>query len=87
MLDKITSSESGHDALRPSFDEEARKRKAAECKAQRLDERLRYANASLFVDKRQKVKKGSGKVDVSGQIVLTDEGFSHVLLLGITQWQ
>ena len=57
MLDKIASLESGQKALQDSLDEETRKRKAAERKAQRLDEQLKYANANRFGDKRQKVKK------------------------------
>lgn len=38
MLDKIASLESSHEALRSSLEDETRKRKAAELKAQRLDE-------------------------------------------------
>ncbi len=49
--------------LQSRLDEETRKRKAAERKAQRLDERLKYANANLFGDKRQKVKKSSSTKD------------------------
>ena len=45
------------------MDEEIRKRKAAERKAQHLDERLKYANANRFGDKCQKVKKDSDKTD------------------------
>ena len=56
MLDKIASLESGQKALQDSLDEETRKRKAAERKAQRLDEQLKYANANRFGDKRQKVR-------------------------------
>ena len=63
MLDKIASLESGQKALQNSLDEETRKRKAAERKAQRLDERLKYANSNRFGDKRQKVKKDSDKAD------------------------
>ena len=65
MLDKIASLESGQKALQNSLDEETCKRKAAERKAQRLDERLKYANANRFGDKRQKVKKASDKTDDS----------------------
>lgn len=56
MLDKIASLENGQKALQDSLDEETRKRKAAEHKAQRLDEQLKYANANRFGDKRQKVR-------------------------------
>ena len=56
MLDKIASLESGQKALQDSLDEETRKRKSAERKAQRLDEQLKYANANRFGDKRQKVR-------------------------------
>ena len=63
MLEKIASLESGQKALQNSLDEETRKRKAAERKAQRLDERLKYANSNRFGDKRQKVKKDSDKAD------------------------
>lgn len=63
MLDKIASLESGQKALQDSLDEETRKRKAAERKAQRLDEQLKYANANRFGDKRQKVKKTPDKTD------------------------
>lgn len=56
MLDKIASLESEQKALQDSLDEETRKRKAAERKAQRLDEQLKYANANRFGDKRQKVR-------------------------------
>ena len=56
MLDKIASLESGQKALQDSLDEETRKRKAAERKAQRLNEQLKYANANRFGDKRQKVR-------------------------------
>ena len=37
--------------LQSRLDEETRKRKAAECKVQRLDERLKYANSNRFGDK------------------------------------
>ena len=37
------------------MEEETRKRKAAERKPQRLDKRLKYANANRFGDKRQKL--------------------------------
>lgn len=47
--------------LETRLEEETRKRKSAERKAQRLDERLKYANANRFGDKRQKVKKESDK--------------------------
>ena len=40
--------------LETRLEEETRKRKSAERKAQRLDERLKYANANRFGDKRQK---------------------------------
>lgn len=63
MLDKISSLESSHEALRSSLEEESRKRKAAERKAQRLDERLKQANADRYGDKRQKVKKGQDKAE------------------------
>ena len=63
MLDKIASLESGQKALQNSLDEETRKRKAAELKAQRLDERLKYANSNRFGDKRQKVKTDSVNQD------------------------
>ena len=49
--------------LQSRLEEETRKRKAAERKAQRLDERLKYADSNLFGDKRQKVKKDSDKAD------------------------
>lgn len=51
MLEKIASLESGQKALQNSLDEETRKRKAAERKVQRLDERLKYANSNRFDDK------------------------------------
>lgn len=63
MLDRIASLESDQKTLQNSLNEETRKRKAAERKVQRLDERLKYANADRFGDKRQKVKKGSDKED------------------------
>ena len=63
MLDKIASLESGQKALQNSLNEETRKRKATERKAQRLDERLKYANSNHFGDKR-KVRKDSDKSDL-----------------------
>lgn len=63
MLEKIASLESGQKALQNSLDEETRKRKAAERKVQRLDERLKYANSNRFGDKRQKVRRDSDKAD------------------------
>ena len=51
MLEKIASLESGQKALQNSLDEETRKRKAAERKVQRFDERLKYANSNRFGDK------------------------------------
>ena len=61
MLDKIASLESGQKALLNSLDEETSKRKAAERKVQRLDERLIYTDTNRFGDKQQKVKKDSDK--------------------------
>lgn len=56
MLDKISSLESSHEALRSSLEVETRKRKAAERKAQRLDECLKQANAD-------RLKQMYGKCD------------------------
>lgn len=63
MQEEMASLRSGQEKLQSQLDEETRKRKAAERKAQRLDECLKYANANLFGDKRQKVKKNLGKTE------------------------
>lgn len=65
MFEKISSLENDQKALQSSLADETRKRKIAERKAQRLDERLKYANSNRFGDKRQKVKKDSTPKDES----------------------
>ena len=63
MQKSMAALQADQQKLLSRLDEETRKRKAAERKAQRLDERLKYANANRFGDKRQKVKKDSDKPD------------------------
>ena len=63
MQKSMAALQADQQKLLSRLDEETRKRKAAERKAQRLDERLKYANANRFGDKRQKVKKDSDKID------------------------
>ena len=63
MQKSMAALQADQEKLLSRLDEETRKRKAAERKAQRLDERLKYANANRFGDKRQKVKKDSDKTD------------------------
>ena len=63
MREEMAALKDGQEKLQSRLDEETRKRKAAERKAQRLDEQLKYANANRFGDKRQKVKKDSDKTD------------------------
>ena len=63
MQEAMAVLQAGQEKLQTQLDEETRKRKAAERKAQRLDERLKYANANSFGDKRQRIKKDSGKTE------------------------
>ena len=63
MQNSMAALQADQERLLSRLDEETRKRKAAERKAQRLDERLKYANANRFGDKRQKVKKDADKTD------------------------
>ena len=63
MQKSMAALQADQERLLSRLDEETRKRKAAERKAQRLDERLKYANANRFGDKRQKVKKDADKTD------------------------
>lgn len=63
MRESMSALQANQEKLQSRLDEEIRKRKVAERKAQRLDERLKYANANRFGDKRQKVKKDSDKPD------------------------
>ena len=63
MREEMAALKDGQEKLQSRLDEETHKRKAAERKAQRLDEQLKYANANRFGDKRQKVKKDSDKTD------------------------
>ena len=63
MQKSMAALQADQQKLLSRLDEETRKRKAAERKAQRLDERLKYANANRLGDKRQKVKKDSDKPD------------------------
>lgn len=65
MQKSMAALQADQQKLLSRLDEETRKRKAAERKAQRLDEQLKYANANRFGDKRQKVKKASDKTDDS----------------------
>ena len=61
LQEEMATLRSGQEKLQSQLIEETRKRKAAERKAQRLDECLKQANADRFGDKRQKVKKEQGK--------------------------
>lgn len=63
MQEEMAVLRSCQEKLQSLLDEETRKRKSAERKAQRLDERLKHANADRFGDKRQKVKKGQDKAE------------------------
>lgn len=63
LQETVAALQAGQEKLQSQLDEEIRKRKAAERKAQRLDERLKYANSSRFGDRRQKVKKESDKAE------------------------
>ena len=63
MQKSMAALQADQQKLLSRLDEETRKRKAAERKAQRLDEQLKYANANRFGDKRQKVKKTPDKTD------------------------
>ena len=51
MRESIAALKASQENLQSRLDEETRKRKTAERKAQRLDERLKYANANRFGDK------------------------------------
>ena len=63
MQEEMAVLRSCQEKLQSLLDEETRKRKSAERKAQRLDERLKHANADRFGDKRQKVTKGQDKAE------------------------
>lgn len=63
MRETVAILQANQEKLQLRLDEETRKRKAAERKAQRLDERLKYANANRFGDKRQKIKKDKDTPD------------------------
>ena len=54
FTNEVVSLREKHAKLENRLEEETRKRKSAERKVQRLDERLKYANANRFGDKRQK---------------------------------
>ena len=61
LQEEMAALRSDQEKLQSQLIGETRKRKAAECKSQRLDECLKQAYADRFGDKRQKVKKEQGK--------------------------